>query len=407
MTAPRLARPTPPPFAWAEPFFSFGVTGTNGKTSTVHMVGAAIAAAGHLPLRISTVDYRLGETDLALPHTRKGFFDAFSAAHEAGAHWASVEVTSRALADSYAKRWRFDLGVFTNLSPDHLSTHGSYEAYLAAKAQLFIHLGPGRTAVLNAADEHAMFIDQAIPPDVKRCWFASPTRGPLLREADLEAERIEVDARGTRVALKRSALADALGGTLQTRMVGAVFAENAMAAAAAGIGAGLDPDAVGRGIASCPPVAGRFEVLGADPVAVVDYAHTPDALERTCAQARELARGRLLVVFGAGGGASPDKRAPMGAAVGAHADRVWVTNDNPRDEDPQQVADALVAGLEGSGAAVSVVLDRAAAIEAAMAAAGPGDVVVVAGKGHEQGQTAQGQTRPFCDRTEIQRWVRS
>ncbi len=400
-----LVRPTPPPFAWADPFFSFGVTGTNGKTSTVHMIGAALAAAGHLALQISTVEYRLGDDLLALPHTRDGFFDAFAAANEAGAQWASVEVTSHALADAYAKRWRFDLGVFTNLSPDHLSTHGSYEAYLAAKAQLFIHLGPGRTAVLNAADEHAMFIDQAIPPDVNRCWFGSETRGPLLREADLKAERIEVDAAGTRITLERSELADALGGALQTRMVGAVFAENAMAAAAAGVRGGLDPDAVVRGIASCPAVAGRFEVLGSDPVAVVDYAHTPDALERTCAQARALARGRLLVVFGAGGGASPDKRGPMGAAVGAHADRVWVTNDNPRDEDPQQIADALVDGVEASGTPVAVVLDRACAIQAAMEAAGPGDVVVVAGKGHETGQTAQGQTLPFCDRDEIRRWV--
>ena len=156
-----LVRPTPPPFEWADPFFTFGVTGTNGKTSTVHMIAAVIAAAGHLPLRISTVDYRLGDVDLKLSHTRKGFFDAFEAARDGGSSWASVEVTSRALADHYAKRWRFDLGVFTNLSPDHLSTHGTYEAYLAAKAQLFVHLGPGRTAVLNAADEHALFIEQS------------------------------------------------------------------------------------------------------------------------------------------------------------------------------------------------------------------------------------------------------
>ena len=154
-------------------------------------------------------------------------------------------------------------------------------------------------------------------------------------------------------------------------------------------------------------MAGRFEVLGHDPVAIVDYAHTPDALERTCAQARALAKGRLLVVFGAGGGASPDKRVPMGQAVGAHADIVWVTNDNPRDEDPVHIAEALVAGLDGTHTRVEVELDRAAAIEAAMAQAGPGDVVVVAGKGHEQGQTEAGVTRPFCDKTELQRWIRT
>ncbi len=401
-----VVRPTSPPFPWADPFFTFGVTGTNGKTSTVHLLGAVIAAAGHRPLRLSTIDYRLGDVDLKLPHTRKGFFDAFEAARAGGARWASVEVTSRALADHYAKRWRFDLGVFTNLSPDHLSTHGSYEAYLAAKAQLFVHLGPGRTAVLNAADPHALFIDQAIAPDVKRCWFGSPTRGPLLREADLCARAIEVDAGGTRVHLEPSPLAERLGCVLRTRMVGAVFGENAMAAAAAGMAAGLPDAAVIAGIASCPPVAGRFEVLGTDPLAVVDYAHTPDALDRTCTQARALAQRRLIVVFGAGGGASPDKREPMGEAVGRHADRVFVTSDNPRDEDPTLIADALVQGVRAAGAAVQVELDRAAAIEAAMSLAGAGDVVVIAGKGHEQGQTRRGVTHPFSDRAHVQRWIR-
>ncbi len=402
-----LVRPTPPPFEWADPFFTFGVTGTNGKTSTVHMIAAVIAAAGHLPLRISTVDYRLGDVDLKLSHTRKGFFEAFEAARDGGSTWASVEVTSRALADHYAKRWRFDLGVFTNLSPDHLSTHGTYEAYLAAKAQLFIHLGPGRTAVLNAVDEHALFIDQAIPPDVKRCWFGSPTRGPVLREAELYAASVDVDATGTRVTLEPSAMADALGGTLQTRLVGAVFAENALAAAAAGLSAGISAYAVKAGIAACPPVPGRFEVLGGDPIAVVDYAHTPDALERTCSQARALARGRLIVVFGAGGGASPDKRVPMGQAVGRYADVAFVTNDNPRDDDPADIANALVAGLDGTSTQTRVVLDRADAIEQAMALATPGDIVVVAGKGHEQGQTQGGKTVPFSDRAELMRWVQT
>ena len=349
----------------------------------------------------------MGDVDLKLSHTRKGFFDAFEAARDGGSRWASVEVTSRALADHYAKRWRFDLGVFTNLSPDHLSTHGTYEAYLAAKAQLFVHLGPGRTAVLNAADEHALFIDQAIPADVKRCWFGSPTRGPLLRDAELRAASVHVDAAGTRVTLESSAMADALGGSLQTRLVGAVFAENAMAAAAAGLSAGISAEAVKAGVAACPPVPGRFEVIGGDPVAIVDYAHTPDALERTCSQARALASGRLIVVFGAGGGASPDKRVPMGQAVGHHADVAFVANDNPRDDDPADIANALVTGLDDTSTEVHVVLDRAEAIERAMKLARPGDVVVVAGKGHEQGQTQGGKTVPFSDRGELLRWVPS
>ncbi len=400
-----LVRPTPAPFPWADPFFTFGVTGTNGKTSTVHLIARAIREAGHSTLLLGTVGYYLDDHDLQASHTRQGFFDAFGKAHRAGARWASVEVTSQALADQYAKRWRFDLGVFTNLSPDHLSTHGTYEHYLASKAQLFLHLGPGRTAVLNAADEHAMFLDQAIAPDVVRCWYGSPTRGPLLREAQLVAAAVDVNAQGTTVTLQPSPLADALGGSLHVRMVGAVFAENALAAAAAGLGAGLDPEAVRRGLAGCPPVPGRFEVLGHDPVAVVDYAHTPDALARTCDQARELARGRLIVVFGAGGGATPQKRAPMGEAVGRQADIVFVTDDNPRDEPSQSIADQLVAGLDGTSATVHVELDRAVAIERAMATASAGDVVVVAGKGHERGQTVAGQTLPFSDRDQVERWI--
>lgn len=400
-----LVRPTPPPFDWADPFFTFGVTGTNGKTSTVHLIAAAIRAAGHRALSLSTVSYRLDEVDLKLPHSRKGFFSAFEQARDGGSRWASVEVTSRALADGYAKRWRFDLGVFTNLSPDHLSTHGTYEHYLAAKAQLFVHLGPGCSAVLNAADEHAMFIDQAVPPDVKRCWYASPTRGPLLRGADLQAKAVHVDASGTYVELESSALADAMGGALRVRMVGAVFAENAMAAAAAAIRGGLGAQDVVDGLASCPPVPGRFEVLGRDPIAVVDYAHTPDALDRTCAQARRLGEGRLIVVLGAGGGSSPSKRVPMGQAVARHADVAIITNDNPRDEDPEQIADALHEGFVGTSVDVLRRLDRAEAIGEAMQRARAGDVVVIAGKGHERGQCIEGVTRPFSDHEEVRRWI--
>ncbi len=294
-------RPVAPAGPWAADMFTVGVTGTNGKTSTTHMIAAAFAAAGQSTLRIGTVGVDLdGE---ALPRGKRfpDFLATLQQAAERGCRHAVIETTSRALAQNYARAWRFDLGVFTNLSPDHLSTHGTWEHYLAAKAQLFVHLGPGRQAVLNARDIHAAFIDQAMPGDVVRRYFASvePGRGPVHHEPDLAAARIEVTAEGTRVELVASPLAEQLGGKLRTRMVGEVFGENALAAALAGLAAGLPGEAVARGIAACRVVPGRFEILVRGdrlPTVAIDYAHSPDALLHTCATARALAGANGTVV---------------------------------------------------------------------------------------------------------------
>ena len=399
-----VRRPTHPPVAWARDFFTFGITGTNGKTSTTHLLASIVAASGAHALAVSTVGYFVDGVRQALPRSARGFLDAMARLHEVGGRWAAVECTSKSLAEGYAKRWRFDLGVFTNLTADHLQTHGSWEHYLASKAQLFTHLGPGRTAVLNAADRHSLLLHRVIPTDVERRWYGAPTRGTLLHTADLAAAAVEVDVEGTRMRLQPSPWAEALGGELRVRMVGEVFAENALAAAAAGLAAGFSPEHVAEGLERCPPVAGRFEVLARAPCVVIDYAHGPDALARTCDTARGLAGGRLLVVFGAGGESTPGKRRPMGEAVGARADVAVVTSDNPRGEDPQAIADMLVEGLRTGGRAqVEVELDRRRAIERALELAGPRDVVVVAGKGHETGQEVQGETLPFSDHDEIRR----
>jgi UDP-N-acetylmuramoyl-L-alanyl-D-glutamate--2,6-diaminopimelate ligase len=185
-------------------------------------------------------------------------------------------------------------------------------------------------------------------------------------------------------------------------MVGEVFGENALAAALAGLGMGLPGEAVARGISACPVVPGRFEVLdhGEDRATVaVDYAHSPDALAHTCATARRLAgdRGRVIVVFGSGGGGTADKRRAMSEAVAGAADLAIVTSDNPRDEDPAAIAATLAEALRGGRVHVEIELERAAAIARAIGQARAGDVVVVAGKGHEQGQVVRGQTRPFSD----------
>jgi UDP-N-acetylmuramoyl-L-alanyl-D-glutamate--2,6-diaminopimelate ligase len=390
--------------------FTVGVTGTNGKTSTTHMIAAAFAATGHSTLRIGTVGVDLDGKALPRGKRFNDFLATMQLAANQGCRHAVIEATSRGLAQGYARAWRFDLGVFTNLSPDHFTTHGSWEHYLAAKAQLFVHLGPGCTAVLNATDVHAAFLDQAMPPDVVRRYFAGSGRGLEHHEPDLAAERVEVTAAGTRVVLRATPLAEQLGGELHTRMVGAVFGENALAAALAGLAAGLPGSAVARGIAACAVVPGRFEILVHGehrPIVAVDYAHSPDALLHTCATARMLAgaHGRVIVVFGAGGDASPDKRKPMGEVVGAGADLAIVTSDNPRNEDPQAIAEMLLVGLRRTQVQTEVELDRARAISRALELATPGDVVVIAGKGHETGQVVRGHTTPFSDVDQVREWV--
>ena len=395
-----VVRPTPPPAPWAAPYLTVGVTGTNGKTSTTYLISHALRADGQSVVRETTLGYAIDDEELDVPRTARSYFEVLERAAARGCRRAAIEVTSEALARGFAQRWRYDVGVFTNLTRDHLDAHGSFEHYLASKAQLFVHLGPARTAVLNAADESSFLLDRVTPPDVARLWYAVRSRGELAHAADLEATDVCVGVDGTRVALAPSPLAESFGGELWVRLVGEVFAENALAAACAALASGVAPSDVARGLAACPGVPGRFEIVARTPVvAAVDYAHTPDALARTCDTARRLAgRARVVVVFGAGGGRDAGKREPMGRAVGERADEAVVTTDNPRREDPADISAEIARGCRRGGRA-HVVLepDRATAIERAIAGARAGDVVVVAGKGHERGQIVGGETRPFSD----------
>lgn len=394
-----VKRPTPAPFPWAERFTTVGVTGTNGKTSTTRLVAAAMETEARPVMSETTIGYEFRGQPVKVARTLHGYLGALARAARLGSRHAAIEVTSQALMRGYAKMWRFDVGVFTNLSHDHLNQHGSWEHYLASKAQLFVHLGPGQTAVLNAADPCSQLLDQVTPADVKRLWYGVSSRGELLCPAELEAERVELTLAGTKVHLKDTPFAAQFGGVLQTQLLGDVFAENLLAAACAAVAAGIDPIEAARGLAGCPRPAGRFEVVAESPIVAVDYAHTPDALERTCASARRLAgENRLIVVFGAGGMRDQDKRGPMGRAVGEAADHAFITNDNPRNETPAAIAHALSEGCRaGKRAVVHVLLDRKEAIEAAIRLANPGDCVLIAGKGHERTQTIGKQELPFSD----------
>jgi UDP-N-acetylmuramoyl-L-alanyl-D-glutamate--2,6-diaminopimelate ligase len=302
------------------------------------------------------------------------------------------------LREGYAQRWRFDHAVFTNLTRDHVAEHGSWEDYLASKAQLFVHLGPGRTAVLNACDQASVLLDRIIPGDVRRVWYGAPSRGEPLVAVDLAAARIVPSITGTRVELAPSPLAEALGGVLNVGLVGEVYGENALAAAALALSLGIPAPAIQAGLSSCSALPGRFDVLHSAPCVVLDYAHTPDALARVCDTARGLTRGRLIAVFGAAGGFDSPKRESMGEAVASRADLVFLTDENPRHEEPRAIIEALLRGAQrGARAKLRVIHARAEAIRAALHEAGPDDLVLITGRGRDQGMIVGDQVQPYSD----------
>jgi UDP-N-acetylmuramoyl-L-alanyl-D-glutamate--2,6-diaminopimelate ligase len=398
MTSVTVPRPIPRA-PWAADFETWGVTGTNGKTSSVWMLTSVLRAAGRSPLTISTLGtFHEGRV---LPRGKgdyASFLESTRVAIGAGARSGAFEATSLALERGYAMHWRFDHALFTNLSPDHLKTHGSYERYLAAKAQLFVHLGPGHVGCLNAGDPHAEFITRAAPADIRRVTFHAPKRGPAWTTPTLAATRIDVTLDGTTIHLADGEFASALGPSLHVPLVGEVFGENALGVATLAFATGIDAAAIRDGLAASRPVPGRFEVVARSPVVVVDYAHEADGLVRTLQQARALTRGRVIAVFGAGGDASEDKRAPMGEAAANLAHLTIVTSDNPRSEAPERIASMIEAGLAQVGDAKFVrELDRRRAIALALDEARPDDLVVIAGKGHERGQLVGRTKLPFHD----------
>jgi len=398
-------RPVPAPPPWATSLATVGVTGTNGKTTTTTWIAACLEALaardGTGPIaQATTLGFALGGRALDVPRSFDGFLAGMRAAADAGGRYAAVELTSEALAHGFARAWPFAVGVFTNLTHDHLDAHRTPEHYLASKAQLFLALREGGTAVLNASDPTSELLRDVLSPHVRVLSYAVPgSRGPAHGEPDVVATSVDVSWSGTRVSCRAK---DAAFPTeLYVRAVGDVFAENALAALLGAVALGAAPEAAARALAAAAPPPGRFEIVHERPHVVVDYAHTPDALARTLATARRLATagngrdGRLTVVFGAGGDRDRQKRRAMGEAARL-ADRVVLTADNPRSEDPRVIADAIASGLVGHGAVVFA-LDRREAIRRAVLDAAPQDVVLVAGRGHEKEQDVRGMAVPLSD----------
>lgn len=394
MRLPRLAIPTPPP--WAERIATVGVTGTNGKSTTTTWLAAALRRLGGPVVRITTLGFYVDDDELALPKDYDGFVEAMRIGLERGARHAAIELTSEALAKGFARAWPCQVGVFTNLTHDHLDAHGTPEHYLASKAQLFVSLPRGGAAILNGCDPAAELLREILPAGVHARTYGVASRGDAILPLDANAAATSTWA-GTRV-----------GGTLDGEPLafmcpglGDIYAENALAALLGAEAMGVPRGDALEAIAAASPPAGRFEVLAERPYVVLDYAHSPDALARTLAVARALLTadgrgGALWVVFGAGGGRDRAKRGPMGEAARA-ADHVVITNDNPRDERPEAIAAKLVEGL-GDHPNVRTELDRSLAIHHALSAAAPHDAVLLCGMGHEGTQTIAGVRRAFSDR---------
>ena len=398
--------PDPPP--WARELLTVGVTGTNGKTSTTRWVAAILARVASPVAQATTLGSFLDDVPLDVPKTWDGFLETMRVCHERRGRFAAIELTSESLARGFAKAWPCTVGVFTNLTHDHLDAHGTPEHYLASKAQLFVHLLPGGTAVLNGCDPASDLLAEVIAPSVRVWRYGVPSRGEATTPLDLRATRVDLAWSGTTIALERSATQGALADvpeSLTIRAIGDVYAENAMAALLGGIAAGASARDAADALAKAAPPPGRFQVVHERPYVVVDYAHTPDALARTLAIARKLCEGSLTVVFGAGGNRDRDKRKPMGAAASA-ADAIVLTSDNPRSEDAGAIAGAIRAGITRTRARagthmrerdVVFEIDRKRAIELAIARAAASDVVVIAGKGHETEQIVGSEVRHFDD----------
>ncbi|HEY6077466.1 MAG TPA: UDP-N-acetylmuramyl-tripeptide synthetase [Polyangiaceae bacterium] len=399
-------RAPPAPPAWASSLTSVGVTGTNGKTSTTGMVAALLGLLCRPVARVTTLGCFLEQELLDVPPHYDGFLETMRRCRDAGGRYAALELTSEALALGFAKAWPCRVGVFTNLSLDHSDAHGSPEHYLASKAQLFLSLGPGCCAVLNGCDENAQLVSEVVPEGAEVLHYGVASRGPAwAEELQLSASGIEPSLDGTRATLAPSARFPELPRQLELRASGAIFVENALAALGAALSLGVPAAAACAALAALPPPPGRFQVLLRNPDVVVDYAHTPDALERTLVTARALCRGTLTLVFGAGGDRDKLKRPLLGAAAAA-ADRIVLTSDNPRSERPEAIMDEIAAGIPATCSVLREV-DRKRAIERAIAAAGADDLVLIAGKGHERTQELAGGRVPFSDVAIVRRYTKS
>jgi UDP-N-acetylmuramoyl-L-alanyl-D-glutamate--2,6-diaminopimelate ligase len=366
-----------------------GVTGTNGKTTTSFLLYAILEAAGLRPGLLGTIETRIGDRHEPAVRTTPEAIDlqrTFRAMLDAGNRSCALEASSHASELRRLDRVRFAALVFTNLTQDHLDFHGTMDAYFEAKRRLFLGGEAMPPAAINVDDPYGARVAGDLDA-VRHERLVTYGLGP---GAELRPDAIELGAAGTRMRIGDL--------ELTTRLHGRFNALNVLGALGAARLLGVADDAVAAGIAALPCVPGRFEAVdeGQPFPVVVDYAHTPDSLENVLHAARELADRRVILVFGCGGDRDRGKRPLMGAIAAELADLPIATTDNPRSERPEDILAEVVAGAPAG--TLEVELDRRTAIERAIEEAQDGDVVVIAGKGHEQGQEVAGVKHPFDDR---------
>jgi UDP-N-acetylmuramoyl-L-alanyl-D-glutamate--2,6-diaminopimelate ligase len=363
-----------------------GITGTNGKTTTSFVLESVLDAAGRSPGVIGTTGARIAGEPAPLARTTPEAPDLhrlLAAMRDRGVTDVAMEVSSHALDQHRVGGIHFAVAIFTNLSQDHLDYHPDMAAYFAAKAKLF-EPSVAELAAINIDDPAGVTLAASCPIPVVTFGTEAPA-----------------DVRGTGIVADASGISFEVDGTrYRSRLRGRFNVSNCLAAIAAARALGLAERAIAEGIASLPGVPGRVEPVdaGQDFLVMVDYAHTPDSIENVLRAARPLTSGRLIVVFGCGGDRDRSKRPLMGRAATSGADLTVVTSDNPRSEDPIAIIAEIEPGAKEGGGAYVIQPDRRAAIRLAIREATTGDVVVIAGKGHESGQEFADHTVPFLDR---------
>lgn len=373
-----------------------GVTGTNGKTTTTYLAESMLKAAGKNTGVIGTISYRKAGSEMSAVQTTPDAIDLqrmFKEMADAGVEFCVLEVSSHALELHRVYGSRFETCVFTNLSQDHLDFHGDMESYFNAKRRLFLEYPVG-TAIINADDPWGRRL--LVESTGKKLSYG------IGQEADIIARELRVSMEGVSFTL----LSPHGSFPMESPLAGEHNVSNILAASAIALAAGIGISHIQEGAASLRGVPGRFQRVheGQDFDVIVDYAHTEDALRRLLTAARKMCAGRLIIVFGCGGDRDKGKRPLMGRAAAELGDLAVITSDNPRTEDPMSIIEQIEEGLSGvgkSGVSYMVVPDRRDAIRRAVAAARPGDMVVIAGKGHEKYQIVGDRGYPFDDVEEV------
>jgi UDP-N-acetylmuramoyl-L-alanyl-D-glutamate--2,6-diaminopimelate ligase len=367
-----------------------GITGTNGKTTSSFLIRSIMESAGLKSGLIGTIHYCIGDQVRKAWNTTPESVDLCNMIYEMYTHnqrGCVLEVSSHALSLKRVEFLKFDIAVFTNLTQDHLDFHQDMEQYYTAKKHLFDLLSPKGRAVINSDDPFGQRLCRELPHDLIDFGFSDQAKvHPLNWESTLSGLHVDIHTPVGEI-------------TIRSTLIGKFNIENILGAVSAGLAMNYDLKTIKTGIEKMKSVPGRLEIVrtGQDKSVIVDYAHTPDALEKTLLVLTPLTRKDLWVVFGCGGNRDKTKRPIMGAVAEKHADRIVVTSDNPRAENPREIIDQILTGFT-SQQNVYVEPNRRMAIAYAIQNSNPGDTILVAGKGHEDYQEIQGTKYPFDDR---------